>query len=164
MANMCVEIQTSRAISAQILRHKSFSFQEFSQRYAEVQSFEHVTPRRQDDKNRQNSFDDLPLEDKAWFRDVHDQTCREAIVNYKEALSRGIAKESARFLLPMSATTKLYMNGNIRSWIHYLKLRIGPETQKEHRDIALAILEIFKTVVPTVYEAVFGNDDFVGIN
>lgn len=153
MANMVVEIETSRAISAQILRHRSFSFQEFSQRYAAVQSCETYQARSQDLKNRQNSIDDMHQQDKDWFlsEQKHLQhLCNEA---YKEALDRGIAKEQARFLLPMASSTKLYMNGTIRSWIHYLNLRCGNGTQLEHKEIADAIKTIFCEQLPVVAKA-----------
>lgn len=153
MGNMVFEIETSRAIAAQILRHRSFSFQEFSQRYAEAQNIEVYEARSQDPKNRQNSKDDMTEEEKAWFlfaQKKHNENC---IKLYKEALARGVAKEQARFLLPLSTTTKLYMNGSLRSWIHYLALRTGNGTQKEHQEIALAIREIFVKELPTIGEA-----------
>ena len=149
-----VEINTSRAISSQILRHRSFTFQEFSQRYAAVADFETYPARRQDSKNRQNSIDDMKLEDKTWFLDAQDSSQVFSAALYHDALDRGIAKEQARFLLPMSSKTKLYMTGNIRSWIHYLDLRCHIDTQKEHRDIALAIREILKKELPIISKAV----------
>lgn len=150
MANMCLEITTSRAISAQILRHRSFSFQEFSQRYAKTQSVEMYEPRRQDEKNRQNSIDDLSQEDKIWFENASKDLINKSQEIYEEALSRGIAKECARFLLPMSSTTKLYMNGTLRSWMHYINLRSGNGTQLEHRDIAKQAKLIFKKELPVL--------------
>lgn len=137
MVNMCVEINTTRSIAAQILRHRSFSFQEFSQRYAAVTD-NPVIPdlRRQDTKNRQNSIDDLDpfvkqeLQLKAQF--VFDQ----AQLLYDEMLGAGVAKECAREVLPLATPTRLYMNGTLRSWIHYCDLRCEKGTQKEHRDIA----------------------------
>ena len=149
-----VEINTSRAISAQILRHRSFTFQEFSQRYAAVADFETYPARRQDSKNRQNSIDDMKLEDKHWFNIAQDRVQTLSSFLYYEALDKGIAKEQARFLLPMSSKTKLYMTGNVRSWIHYLNLRCHVDTQKEHRDIALAIREILKKELPIISKAV----------
>lgn len=153
MADMTVEIETSRAISAQILRHKSFFFQEFSQRYAEAQGFETYEARRQDSKNRQNSIDDMPQADKDWFDRAQDSV--QALSNhlYKEALDRGVAKEQARFLLPMSTTTKLYMKGSIRSWIHYLDLRCGNGTQLEHQEIANEIKKSFVQHFPNIAKA-----------
>ena len=153
MANMVVEIETSRGIAAQILRHRSFSFQEFSQRYAEVQGFEEVKPRRQDKKNRQNSLDDLHKHDKEWFKNVLSEQNRRSYSQYKEALSRGIAKESARFLLPLNTKTRMYMNGTVRSWIHYIELRTHESTQKEHRDIANEIKGIFSQHLPVIADA-----------
>lgn len=150
MATMCVEIETSRAIAAQILRHKTFSFQEFSQRYAEAQDFEYSDARRQDKKNRQNSIDDIPEEDQEWFKVAQLEVSRLSESLYKEALSKGIAKECARFLLPLNTKTRLYMHGNIRSWITYFMVRCGPETQKEHRDIANAIKGIFCEQFPVI--------------
>lgn len=153
MANMCLEIETSRAISAQILRHRSFSFQEFSQRYAEVQEFENIKPRRQDNKNRQNSIDDLPPDTKRWFAARLDAEELIAMQNYKAALELGIAKESARFLLPMFTRTKLYMNGTIRSWIHYITERVNPDAQLEHRELAKQAQDIFRKELPIISEA-----------
>lgn len=148
MANLCLEIQTSRAISAQILRHRSFTFQEFSQRYAMAVASETYEARRQDFKNRQNSIDDLSEEARLWFFDVQAQVWNHAHEEYIRAIGKGIAKECARFLLPSATSTTLYMNGSIRSWIHYIELRTKPGTQLEHREIALACQDIFKTVCP----------------
>jgi thymidylate synthase (FAD) len=157
MAGMCVEIETSRAIAQQILRHRSFSFQEFSQRYADVNiigSIVNYDARRQDVKNRQNSIDDLPSETKEWFASKTTQLSDLAFKAYNEALDKGIAKECARFLLPLSTTTKLYMNGTVRSWIHYLQLRTGNGTQKEHADIAKEVRDsIFIPAFPNISEA-----------
>lgn len=154
MANMNVEVETSRAISAQILRHASIGFQEFSQRYAKVLEFQFYEARSQDTKDRQNSIDDMSEEDKDWFMKAQEYVCKVSTGYYNESLSRGIAKEQARFLLPMSAKTKMYMNGTIRSWIHYLNLRCGNGTQKEHMDIAIAIRDtIFKPAMPVIAEA-----------
>lgn len=153
MANMVVEIETSRAIAAQILRHKSFFFQEASQRYSEVQDIKLIEARAQDPKNRQNSLDNMKQEDKDWFKEVQEKHNQEAMRLYKEALSRGVAKEQARFLLPLSTTTKLYMNGTLRSWIHYIQLRTGNGTQLEHQQVALAIKEIFTKEYPIIAEA-----------
>ena len=149
-AYLTVEINTSRAISAQILRHRSFTFQEFSQRYAEVPDFVSYEARRQDTKNRQNSIDDMSIEDRHWFSVAQDKVQTLTASLYLDALDKGIAKEQARFLLPMSSKTKVYMTGNIRSWIHYLELRTGVETQKEHRDIAREIKKIFKEELPII--------------
>ena len=154
MVNMCVEINTTRSIAAQILRHRSFSFQEFSQRYAAVTD-NPVIPdlRRQDTKNRQNSIDDLDpytkqeLQLKAQF--VFDQ----AQMLYDEMLGAGVAKECAREVLPLSTPTKLYMNGTLRSWIHYCELRCGNGTQLEHRLIANSCKELMSECFPSVYKA-----------
>lgn len=148
--SMTVEIETSRAISAQILRHKSFNFQEFSQRYSELDTFEVYPARSQDLKNRQNSVDDLDEETKHWFKytqKLNNETCLEL---YDQALAKGIAKEQARFLLPISATTKLYMTGSVRSYIHYILLRTHQDTQREHREIANEIANIFKEQLPII--------------
>lgn len=156
-AFMTLEIETSRAIAAQILRHRSFTFQEFSQRYAEATEFVLYEPRRQDTKNRQNSIDDLPAKDVDWFLNaaigVH--TTAEAL--YQEALGRGIAKECARFLLPLSTKTKLYMTGPVRSWIHYIDLRSGNGTQLEHKEIAQEAKEIFSKEFPATASALGWN-------
>jgi thymidylate synthase (FAD) len=157
MVDMTVSIETSRAIAAQILRHRSFSFQEFSQRYAQAFDFEVYDARRQDEKNRQNSIDDLPAKTRAWFRQAQIKSQETMGFLYHEALKMGIAKEQARMLLPLGTTTKLYMKGSVRSWIHYLQTRTDPSTQKEHRDVALAILSIFREKFPNTAEAVFGR-------
>jgi len=157
MANMCVEIETSRAISAQILRHRSFSFQEFSQRYAEVQTYEPYHARRQDLKNRQNSVDDLEENDINWFYAAQDKLWRDIELIYRQALERGIAKEVARAVLPMSTQTRLYMNGTIRSWITYLQLRTGNGTQLEHQQIADSIKYIFRKELPIISSALEWN-------
>jgi thymidylate synthase (FAD) len=149
-----IEINTSRAISAQILRHRSFTFQEFSQRYSAVADFEMYPARRQDSKNRQNSIDDMSSKDRTWFWNAQDAVKDVCSSLYEDALERGIAKEQARFLLPLSSKTKIYMTGNVRSWIHYLDLRCRVDTQKEHRDIALAIREILKKELPIISKAV----------
>ena len=149
-AYLTVEINTSRAISAQILRHRSFTFQEFSQRYAEVPDFVTYKARRQDKKNRQASIDDMSIEDRHWFSVAQDKVQTLTASLYLDALDKGIAKEQARFLLPMSSKTKIYMTGNIRSWVHYLELRTAIETQKEHRDIAREIKKIFKEELPII--------------
>ena len=153
MATMCIEIETSRAIAQQILRHRSFHFQEFSQRYAEVNAFELYEARSQDLKNRQNSIDDMSTEDKDWFEHTQMQSAMFSMDSYNEALKRGIAKEQARFLLPLSVRTKLYMHGTIRDWIHYISLRIENGTQKEHKDIASSIKYIMIEQLPIVTQA-----------
>jgi thymidylate synthase (FAD) len=153
-ASLTLEVKTSRAIAQQILRHRSFTFQEFSQRYAEVTSrgpgenFEYYPARRQDDKNRQNSIDDLSEADKAWFHEMQVLNNEAATQLYHAALGRGIAKEQARFLLPSSAATTLYMTGNIRSWLTYCQLRCAPATQLEHREIDLACKDFLGAACP----------------
>lgn len=153
MASMCVEIETTRAISPQILRHRSFSFQEFSQRYSQASEMEFTQARRQDLKNKQNSIDDMSDETKEWFLDAQQQVWDLSNKLYKDALSQGIAKEAARGLLPLNTKTKLYMHGTIRSWIHYVEVRSDVSTQLEHREIALAIKEILKKEIPQIAEA-----------
>jgi|GEM_PF-60139 len=153
MVDMTVEIVTSRAISPQILRHRSFTFQEFSQRYSKAQTIERYTPRRQDSKNRQNSLDDLDAETVRWFDEAQDKVARVAMEKYEGALEKGIAKECARALLPLATQTKLYMKGSIRSWIHYLEVRTNPATQKEHREIADEIRKTFVGEFPVTASA-----------
>jgi thymidylate synthase (FAD) len=158
MANMCVEIKTTRAISPQILRHRSFSFQEFSQRYADTGGLgSAVIPhlRRQDFKNRQNSIDDLSPELIGNYYRRISQLYEDAEHLYQEMLSTGIAKECARSILPLSTQTRLFMNGTLRSWIHYLQLRSDSATQLEHRKIAEAIKQIFCTEFPVIGEVAF---------
>ena len=158
MASMCVEIHTTRAISPQILRHRSFSFQEFSQRYAiPTDTFATVLPdlRRQDTKNRQNSIDDLPNETKEYYEQRIDAHFREAVNLYESLLHSGVAKESARSVLPTNTVTRLYMTGTIRSWLHYVDLRSSNGTQKEHMDIANSIKEILTLQVPTIARAMW---------
>lgn len=152
-ANLCVEVITSRAISAQILRHKSMYFQEFSQRYAKSTNIISYNPRRQDDKNRQNSIDDLSEETKTWWAVKQKDLAKHSSDLYNEALKRGVAKECARMILPMSAETKLYVNGTVRSWIHYLQSRTHCSTQLEHREVALMIEKIFAENLPIIYKA-----------
>lgn len=156
MANMVLEIRTSRAIAPQIIRHKSFHFQEFSQRYAEVGSESYIIylPRRQDEKNRQNSIDDLNEATQTAFIEAQKAVANISFAYYKWALERGIAKECARFLLPLNTETKLYMNGTLRSWIHYIQLRSSEHgAQKEHSDIAAECKKIFIKQFPVISEA-----------
>lgn len=158
MANMCVKISTQRDISAQILRHRSFTFQEFSTRYATVTNgIDMPALRRQDYKNRQNSFDDLSDEL------IHKYTGRmldlftETHALYNDMIEDGIAKETARRILPLATNTTLYANGSIRSWIHYLQLRTSTDTQLEHRRIAEEIKQIFCQQFPVIGEAAFNE-------
>ena len=145
MASMCVEINTTRAIAPQILRHRSFSFQEFSQRYAEAIDADVPQLRRQDKKNRQNSIDDLPFELKIGFQDRINDLFDECFDLYQDMLSAGVAKECARSVLPLSTETRLYMSGTIRSWLHYIDLRGDDSTQLEHRQIARHMAEYLRT-------------------
>ena len=154
MVNMCVEINTTRSIAAQILRHRSFSFQEFSQRYAPVTEMPEIPQlRTQDTKNRQNSIDNLDEElDKKFQLEIAKQYCQ-AYRLYRDMIDAGIAKECAREVLPLSTPTKLYMNGTIRSWIHYCQLRCGNGTQLEHRMIAEGAYKLLQEHLPSVCAA-----------
>jgi len=153
MSNVVMEIVTTRDIAHQILRHHSFRFQEFSQRYAEATGFHMFEARRQDTKNRQNSIDDLDDETKEWWWRQQEQILAQATYTYKRALERGIAKECARKVLPEGLTgTTLYMNGYLRSWIHYLAQRLDPSTQKEHRDVALACNRALSERYPNIFK------------
>lgn len=148
-----VEIKTSRAIAAQILRHRSFVFQEFSQRYAEATSNVVVEARSQDPKNRQNSVDDVSEADKKWFEEAQKQVWDTSNSLYRASLGRGIAKEQARFLLPLSTETTIFMTGNLRCWIHYVDLRTKNGTQLEHAVIAEQVKKIMIEQFPAIAEA-----------
>lgn len=150
MADMTVEIKTSRGIAQQILRHRSFSFQEFSQRYAKVNEMEPLELRYQAEKNRQSSADVLSGEDAEYFDWRVQQLLEQSQVLYEEMLDKNIAKECARFILPLTTQTVLYMKGSIRSWIHYLQTRTDEHTQLEHRLIGLEIMKIFKENFPSI--------------
>jgi len=154
MVNMCVEINTTRSIAAQILRHRSFSFQEFSQRYAPVTEMAEIPQlRTQDFKNRQNSIDNLDETlDKKFQFEIAKQYC-DAYRLYRDMIDAGIAKECAREVLPLASPTKLYMNGTIRSWIHYCQLRCGNGTQLEHRMIAEGAHKLLQQHLPGVCAA-----------
>lgn len=157
-ASMQVEIETTRAVAAQILRHRSFSFQEFSQRYSSVDQLgDFGVPhlRSQDTKNKQASHDDLDPEFTDLMGKKIETLYRQSIDLYEYMLSQGVAKECARSILPLGTPTRLYMSGTIRSWIHYIQIRAGIETQLEHRLIANAIKDIFEEQLPNVYEAAF---------
>jgi thymidylate synthase (FAD) len=156
MANAVIEINTTRDIARQILRHRSFSFQEFSQRYADPSvlgtEFVQAEARLQDHKNRQNSIE---VEDNSlqnWF-DYQTWNVQQTAWNtYKEAIDRGIAKEVARKVLPEGLTqSRMYVNGTIRSWLHYCQVRMDPSTQKEHREVAQAIYNLLKEELPNVF-------------
>ena len=161
MVNACVEITTTRDIGRQILRHRSFSFQEFSQRYASTDSLPVATLREcrlQDEKNRQNSVKSNDQGLNEWWVHAQGQLSDMGKYLYTEALKRGVAKEQARALLPEGLTTsRLYMNGTLRSWIHYLQSRLDQSTQKEHRDIAVEILSILRNIAPVTMKAFFND-------
>ena len=156
-AFMTLEIETTRGIAAQILRHRSFTYQEFSQRYADSSLLGDSIPlfdlRRQDTKNRQNSIDDIEDSVKQEFENKIRKHFDDSMVLYQSMLDMGIAKECARFVLPLATPTRIYMSGSCRSWIHYISLRSGHGTQKEHMDIADACKKIFMEQFPTVSEA-----------
>ena len=156
-AFMTLEINTTRGLAAQILRHRSFTFQEFSQRYADTNLLDTNIPlpelRRQDTKNRQNSIDDIPEEQSKMLLGRIQNYFNEGLDLYNELLREGIAKECARFVLPLATPTRIYMSGSVRSWVHYIDLRSGHGTQKEHMDIANACKSIFTKQFPTVAEA-----------
>ncbi len=155
-AYMTLQIETTRGIAAQILRHRSFTFQEFSQRYADsMQLGEIPIPelRRQDNKNRQNSISDLPKEIINAFNKKIKQQFDQNKELYEEMLEAGIAKECARFVLPLATPTRIYMTGSCRSWIHYINLRTGHGTQKEHMVIAQECKNIFSQEYPVVSSA-----------
>jgi len=156
MVSMCVEIETTRSVAAQILRHRSFSFQEFSQRYAEVTS-EPTIPdlRRQDSKNRQNSIDDLNEFDVQQFQMQIRQHHDTSMWLYKQMLDAGVAKECARDVLPLSSKTKLYMHGTLRSWLTYCDLRTANGTQLEHQSIAEQCKELISLQFPKCYAAMW---------
>lgn len=159
MVNMCIEINTTRDISRQILRHHSFNFQEFSQRYEDVSKLGGIVAREcrlQDTKNRQNSIECNDEKTSAVFNDCQNLVWNLAIGAYEAAIENGIAKEQARVLLPEGLTpTRMYMNGNFRSWIFYLKQRLHSSTQKEHRLIAEQVLSILREVAPITTGAFF---------
>lgn len=161
MANICMEIETTRDIARQILRHRSFSFQEFSQRYAVAEGFKMSEARKQDVKNRQNS---IPLDiynsdaDRylaVWWEGAQDRVLNDVQFLYEAALDKGIAKEVARKLLPEGLTTsRMYMNGTVRSWIHYCDIRCDNATQKEHREVALQCRNVLKSVMPSLFDLI----------
>ena len=155
-AHMTVEIETTRGIAAQILRHRSFTFQEFSQRYANTNllgSIDVPDLRSQDLKNRQNSNDDIPEEQKKRLQDQIARYFAEGIDLYNELIREGVAKECARFVLPLATPTRIYMTGSVRSWIHYIDLRSAHGTQKEHMDIVKEVRDIFKKEFPVCTNA-----------
>ena len=154
---MTLEIETTRGLAAQILRHRSFTFQEFSQRYADSSLLSSNIPlpelRRQDTKNRQNSIDDIDEFKVQKYQMLMQDYFSRGMELYQEMLTDGIAKECARFVLPLATPTRLYMSGSCRSWVHYIDLRSAHGTQKEHMDIAEACKKVFVEQFPTVAEA-----------
>ena len=159
MVNMCVQIDTTRSIASQILRHRSFAFQEFSQRYAKVDK--NISPpniRRQDTKNRQNSIDDINEFTIQEFQLKANQLFDMSRHLYEEMLSVGIAKECARDVLPLCSPTTMYMNGTIRSFLHYCDLRCGNGTQYEHKLIADQVKALIKQQLPGIYRAMWYHE------
>lgn len=157
-ASMTLEIKTSRAIAAQILRHRSFTFQEFSQRYAEVAEFETVELRKQAASNRQSSTDLVDDEEHLDLLDWVDGLIDNSMKVYQRLLEAGVARECARMVLPLCVQTTLYMTGSVRSWIHYFQQRLSEHTQKEHREIAQAAYAIFQKQFPTIANAIKSNE------
>ena len=160
-AHMTLEIETTRGLAAQILRHRSFTYQEFSQRYADSSLLGDTIPlpelRRQDTKNRQNSTDDMDDRKVKWYNYRLQKHFKEGMKLYQNMLKDGVAKESARFVLPLATPTRLYMTGSVRSWIHYIDLRSANGTQKEHMDIANAVRDVFVEQFPICAEALEWN-------
>ena len=155
MVNICMEIETTRDIARQILRHRSFSFQEFSQRYAEVpqDGFEYGEARLQDSKNRQNSLESDDKELQKWWTATQARAVLDAQFLYRDALDKGIAKEVARKLLPVGLTvSRMYMSGTLRSWLHYVGIRCDAATQKEHREVALLCKQEIAKAFPSMLE------------
>ena len=156
-SSMTLEIETTRGLAAQILRHRSFTFQEFSQRYADTKLLDTEIPvpdlRSQDTKNRQNSNDDIPQEKKEEYQALIARHFEDSMNLYNSLLSEGVAKECARFVLPLATPTRLYMTGSCRSWIHYINLRSAHGTQKEHMDVVAKARSIFTEQFPSVSEA-----------
>ena len=158
MASACIEIETTRDIARQILRHRSFSFQEFSQRYADPNVFGNNTfvlreARLQDTKNRQNSINNEDADLQTAWNDMQQTVINHAENAYRWAIENGIAKEQARAVLPEGNTvSKLYMNGTLRSWVHFIELRSGNGTQKEHREVALEIAKVISEIFPMTYD------------
>jgi len=157
MASMTIEVSTNLAIATQILRHRSFTFQQFSGRYADMKALSPTIPvfelREQDTKNRQNSTETISHETQLYFAQKIEAHFAATMSLYTEMLDAGIAKECARLVMPQATPTKMYITGSVRSWIHYISLRELPHTQKEHRTVTLACKEIFKQEFPTVSAA-----------
>ena len=156
-SSMTLEIETTRGLAAQILRHRSFTYQEFSQRYADSSLLGDNIPipalRRQDDKNRQNSIDDIDPKERQHYEIEMQRHFDAGMKLYKKMLDAGIAKECARFVLPLATPTRLYMTGSCRSWVHYINLRSAHGTQKEHMDIPKECRKVFTEQFPAVSEA-----------
>jgi thymidylate synthase (FAD) len=157
MCSMCVKISTERDIAAQILRHRSFSFQEFSTRYAQTAIAAVPSFRKQDDKNRQSSHDTFSDQEKRDLEYAAAKVIGDAFDAYEEMLKSGVAKETARRVLPLCTPTTLYMHGTLRSWVHYIELRCGNGTQLEHQQIAEACKEIFIQQFPLIGQAAFAS-------
>jgi thymidylate synthase (FAD) len=160
MVDYTFEIETSRAIAAQILRHKSFSFSEQSQRYMEAISIENIELRQQSETNRQSSSE--IIENNRYKERISD-VLNLSYTLYQDMIRNGVAKEIARFILPLATTTRLYMKGNLRSWLHYLNVRLDHHTQKEHRGIALQIAEYFEHETPIIYKSLNNFNDKKGM-
>ena len=163
-SSMSLEIETNRGIAAQILRHRSFTFQEFSQRYADSSLLSDYIPvpdlRRQDTKNRQNSIDDIGEYEKLGLQSKIQEHFAHSMHLYKELLAHGVAKECARFVLPLATPTRIYMTGSCRSWITYIALREKSGTQREHMDIAKSCKAVFAEQFPICYEALGGEAEW----
>ena len=162
-ASMTLEINTNRGIAAQVLRHRSFTYQEFSQRYADTKLLDATIPipelRKQDEKNRQNSTLDLPPGIIRDYTAKIEKHFEDSMFLYNNLLDSGVAKECARFVLPLSTPTRIYMTGSCRSWLHYIALRSSNGTQREHMELALECKEIFKEVFPAVATAMEWTDE-----
>ena len=162
-ASMTLELNTNRGIAAQILRHRSFCFQEFSQRYADTKLLDQNLPlpdlRRQDDKNRQNSISDLPPGVVKDYQSKIDKHFKDSMHLYNNLLDSGVAKECARFVLPLATPTRIYMTGSVRSWITYIALREKNGTQQEHRDLVLEVKKVFCEQFPDIADALGGADE-----
>jgi thymidylate synthase (FAD) len=153
MVNVCMEIETTRDIARQILRHRSFSFQEFSQRYAEVVNWDKGEARLQDNKNRQNSIPTQDRELQRWWDEQQAAVWKQSTEAYKLALQQGMAKEVARKVLPEGLVmSRMYMNGTLRSWLHYVDIRCDVSTQKEHREIAQQCKVVLSSLFPSLFE------------
>jgi thymidylate synthase (FAD) len=153
MVDMCVEIKTSRAIAAQIIRHRSFSFQEFSQRYSNAEQVGPIELRMKAEKNRQSSLSPIQGNKGVVMNDLVGKHIEQAQTLYKLLLENGVARECARGVLPLATQTTMYMKGSVRSWIHYLQIRTDEHTQLEHREIAAHIMDIFKSQFPNIHKS-----------